>query len=77
MQTNRWPFHVKSTGQLPVLRLFSASSSFWSAGDVELALHDSVGPTEMDQVGLIVLAEAEHDRERSTGPGRISGVVWS
>ncbi len=30
--------------------------------DVELALHHAVGPAEVNQVGLIVLAQAKHDR---------------
>ncbi len=35
---------------------------FLVAGDVQLALHDSVWPKEVDQVGPWLISEAQHDR---------------
>ena len=62
MQTNRWPFHVKSTGQLPVLRLFSARSSFWLAATLSSHCMTPSGQRRWTRSALSLSAQAEHDR---------------
>ena len=76
MQTYRRPFQVNSTGQLPVLRLFSARSTCWFADLVELALHHAVGPGQVDQVGLLASPQPQHERRDRLAQARVGrGVV--
>ena len=70
MQTNRRPFHVKRTGQLPVLRLFSARSSVWSAVTFSSHCITPSGHRRRTRSALTCSAQAEHDRRRSTGQAR-------
>ena len=76
MQTKRRPFHVKRTGQLPVLRLFSASSSFWLAATLSSHCMTPSGQRRWTRVGLLVLAQAQNDRSDRLAQARLwRGVV--
>ena len=75
MQTKRSPFHVKSTGQLPVLRLFSARSSFWLAATLSSHCMTPSGQRRWTRVGLIVRPEAEHDGRDRLAQARLGRRV--